>query len=418
MHRLFLTAILVLASLSAQPLKVDVSATSAILMNADTGAILYEKEANVPCYPASITKIATALYVLEKRGQALDELATTTHDSIAQVAPHIKQAYQASHPPYRLEIGGTNIGLRKGDMLSLRILLYGLLLCSGNDAANVIANHVSGDVDRFVQGLNQYLREKNIRNTRFLNPHGLHHPDHRTTAYDMALITKEAMKHPFFRQIVKTTHYNENNRSFIQGNRLLKSGQFYYPKAIGVKTGYTSHAGSTLVAAATHENRTLIAVLLNCSDGNQRYRDAIKLFEIAFKEPLMMRTLFTKDHDHFSLNVKGATSTLEAVLGEDLKLSYYPAEEPKIKPLLKWDAVRLPIQQGQAVGKIELVTDGGKTLKTAPLFATKNVDRTLWKALIDFCAAYKTGLILALLGLMILLALSHYSNIFSRKKMP
>lgn len=414
MRLLSVIFLIIFSPLIAKPLALNVSAKSAILMNADTGAILFEKEAHQPCYPASITKIATALYALEKKGQSLDEKATAVHDCLVTVSSQIKLGSLKNHPPYRLESGGSNIGIRVGEVLPLRALLYGLLLSSGNDAANVIAHHISGGVDSFISELNQFLYAKGIRETLFLNPHGLHHPDHQTTAYDMALITKQALKHSFFREIVKTVRYerphtNKQSQSYlVQTNKLLKPGQHYYPKAIGVKTGFTSEAGYTLVAAAEHEGRTLIAVLLNCPDLNYRYRDAIKLFETAFAEQPIVRTLFAKTDDHFTLEVKGGKSPLEGILREDLKITYFPAEEPHFKTRLCWNDLRLPILQGQEVGRLELMTDKGTILEAKPLYASRNVDKTVWKTFADGCVRFRTPLILLFLSLNVLAGLLYF----------
>src|SRR6185437_6437502 len=143
-----------------------------------------------------------------------------------------------------------------GEEMPLKEYLYGMMVRSGNDAANVIAEYVSGSIPTFMQELNDYLKQIGCLNTTFCNPHGLHHPDHKTTAFDMALLTREAMKNPVFREIVSTVRHKRpktNKRPaavLVQTNRIIKSGtQYYYPKAIGVKTGYHSRAQNTLVAA-------------------------------------------------------------------------------------------------------------------------------------------------------------------------
>jgi len=281
-------------------LKMDMSAKAAILINEETGAVLYEKNAHTPLYPASITKVITALYTLEKKGHALDEEVIATHDAVSAVHPHIRRAHQKGHPPYRLEFGGTHIGIKAGEALNLRTLLYGLMLASGNDAANVIAQHVSGSVPQFMNELNAYVKAKGCKDTVLFTPHGLPHPDHKTTAYDMAKLTRIALQYPVFRDVVKTVAYTrpQTNKQaeseFHQHNALVKPGKFYYPKATGVKTGYTTAGGYTLVASAEDENRKLIAVLLGYEQLQERYKDAIALFEAAFNEPKVTRTLFSK----------------------------------------------------------------------------------------------------------------------------
>src|SRR3989304_627075 len=155
--------------IEGKQLNVEVSAKSAILINADTGAPLFEKNAHLPCYPASITKVATALYTLEKKSSYLDEVVTAPLDAIATVSPVARR--QSGKPPaYRLEFGGTHIGIKAGEELSLRVLLYGLMLPSGNDAANVISHHVSGSIPTFMEEMNSFIRAKGCNETVFYTP--------------------------------------------------------------------------------------------------------------------------------------------------------------------------------------------------------------------------------------------------------
>jgi len=368
----------------AKPLKIDVSAQSAILINAETGAILYEKNAHTHLPPASITKIATALYVLEKKQNFLNELAAAAAPEIVGVASAmLKRTNKTLHPSYRLEPDGTNMAIRVGEKLSLQTLIYGLMLASANDAANVLAHHISGSIPQFLEDLNVYFKEKGFHETHFTNPHGLHDSGHYTTAYDLARITQEAMKNPFFREVVSTVHYpreatnKQPSSILVQHNRLLKRGPFFYPKAIGVKTGYHSDAGHTFVAAAKDENRTLIAVLLNCPDNNSKYKDAIALFEAAFTEAKMARTLFSKQHDTFTRAIRGAKDLVVAGLKEDVSIFYYLSEEPEIKAFLHWQAVEMPLVKNQHLGEVHIVTSQGEILKKAPLFAVNDAEKTL-----------------------------------------
>jgi len=398
-------AFLLAFTLEAAPLKLDVSARTAILMNPDNGAILYEKEPHALAFPASITKVATALYAIEKKGEALDEVAVANHDCITTISSHAKHASYGDHPPYRLESGGTHIGIRLGEALTLKVLLTGLLISSANDAANVIAHHISGDINRFVAELNSFLRSKGAKNTTFMNPSGLHHPHHVTTAYDMALITREALKHPFIRETVKIVRYqrpqtNKQGPSFLlQSNKLLRSGQYYYSKAIGVKTGYTTPAGYTLVAAAEKEGRVLIAVLLGCPDKGSRYRDAMKLFEAAFAEKPLSRVLFSSVYNHFTVDVPGAKKSLEAGLSEDFVLKYFPAEEPHLQAQISWKLLRLPIAEGEEVGRLELLNAEGGVYESKPIFAVRAVEKKWSRSAVDLCSRHRTALLVVFLVL-------------------
>jgi D-alanyl-D-alanine carboxypeptidase (penicillin-binding protein 5/6) len=393
-----------LSVICAKPLKVEVSAPYAILMNADTGAILYAKNIHEKQHPASITKIATALYVLEKRGKELNALLEVSPGALRTIPAYLRQAVDSKHPSYVLEPEGTSMRVVPGERLPLASFLHGLMLCSGNDAANVLAENTSGSIDKFISELNQFLKSKGILETQFTNPHGLHHHEHWTTAYDMALMTKLALKNETFREIVRATKYDcpQSNkqppRTLSQHNKLVKpGGPYFYPKAIGVKTGYVAKAGHTFVGAATHEGRTLIAVLLNCAESQHRFRDSIKLFETAFKEKLQTRVLFAKESDHFSLQVKGAKGPLDAVLKENLALEFYPAEEPAFQAEINWNLCKLPIKSQEMVGHLRLVASG-KILKELPVYAAHDVDQKWWAVVADFCSSNKPLLLALFLG--------------------
>lgn len=383
-------------SLFGKPLKVEVATPSVILINAETGKVLYEKNCHERRYPASITKIVTAFYVLEKHGHELDRVAAATAHALMSVPGHIKQAPDTIHPPYRLEHDGTSMRLRVGEEHNLRTLLYGLMLPSGNDAANVIAEHLGGSIENFMQELNLYLNNHGLLESHFTNPHGLHHKDHWTTAYDMALMTQKALKHPLFREIVKSTKYLcprsslQPARELQQHNRLLRPGAYFYPKATGVKLGYHSKAAGTLVASAQHEGRELIAVLMGCTEKGRVFLDAKRLFEAAFAEKPIRRVLFTKEGDRFSHEVRGAGHLLKAVLKEDLVLEYFPAEESRLRAEIEWSKLKLPVQAGEIVGFLRLVEENGGVLKQLPLLATESLERKWWVAPFDFFKTHKS----------------------------
>ena len=358
-------------------LEIEVSARSSILMNAETGAILYQKHAHLPLYPASITKIATALFVLDEKRPELHQLATVSAEALRIKSP--KAAKEA--PPYWGEVDGTKMGLIKGEALPLEALLHGLMRISGNDAANVLAESFAPSIPDFVEEMNEYLRDLGCLNTQFRNPHGLHHDEHVTTAYDMCLITRKALQIPKFREIVSNVPYykpqtNKQAAGAIkQSNALLKSGKYFYRKAIGVKTGYHAKAMYTLVAAAEHEGRTLIAVLLGCEKREDRYEGAIRLFEKAFAETKEDRTIFTTAH-LFTKEVEGFP--LKAFLQDDLSLSYFPSEEPHCRAFIHWDPLSLPIHAGQKVGQVRLCGEEGALLVARDLYAREGIELPWW----------------------------------------
>lgn len=370
--------------LISKPLDLELFAKGAILINADTGAILFEKNAYEKMFPASITKVATALYVLQGNPD-LEELITAKQEAIASITPQAKRQSNYRSPSYWLETDGTHMGIKKGEMISLNDLLYGLMLVSANDAANVMAQHLRGNIPDFVEDLNQYLLKLGCKNTHFCNPHGLHHPEHVTTAYDMSLVAREAMKIPLFKKIVSTYKYivPETNlqqpRTLVQLNHLLRpSSPYFYPKAIGIKTGNHSISGKTLIGAAKNEERNLIAVILGCSSNADRCKDAHALFEAAFKEQKFNRKLLTKGVQNISKQLVGAKKTLIPYVNEDINYQYFPSEEEQLKLLVKWDIPSLPIHSDQKVGLVQVVNAKKVILKEVPLFATEEIKPSLF----------------------------------------
>jgi serine-type D-Ala-D-Ala carboxypeptidase (penicillin-binding protein 5/6) len=236
-----------------------IGAEAAVLMVANTGRVLYDKNPAGIMYPASTTKIITLITALQ-RGDL---------NSIVTVSPRAARC------------DGSRLELRPGDRLTLRDLLYGMMLVSGNDAAEAVAEHIAGSVPAFVGMMNAQAEKMGAVRTHFSNPHGLPDPiNHFTTAYDMALITANAMRNPEFARIVSTSQYtvafrNRPEVRVFNTNRLLN----VYQGANGVKTGYTDAAGDCLVAAAKRRDVQLIAVLLN---DDTRWSDAPKLLDYGF----------------------------------------------------------------------------------------------------------------------------------------
>jgi D-alanyl-D-alanine carboxypeptidase (penicillin-binding protein 5/6) len=377
----FIYSFFVVFDLMAEPLKFEIRGEAAILMNAQSGAILFEDQAFTPHYPASTTKVATALYALKLRGEQLEMSIIAEQDSLVSVTQEAKR--KSPHlPAYWLEPDGMHIGIKKGEILNLRTLLEGMLIPSGNDAANVIAQALGPTIPSFIEGLNTYLKEIGCQKTHFCNPHGLHDPQHETTAYDLALIACEALKIPVFCDIVSQTRFlrpKTNKQSpvtFLQTNRLLRPGKFHYSKAIGIKTGYHAKAKKTFIGAARVDGRTLVVVLLGYQNRHEIFEDAIKLFETAFNQPKVQRTYLKAGPQNFNLNLPKANHSLRTYLTEPLNLEYYPAEDPQAKCLLYWYSLSLPILKDQQVGELQLISAKGNLLQKVPLLALENVQLT------------------------------------------
>lgn len=365
-----------------EKLALSINAEAGILMNADTGVILFEKNIHDLHYPASTLKIATALYALQNASDQLDDMVTADQDCIGTVKEEAIRKSNYTLAPHLLIPDGSHIGIKRGETLSLRDLFYGMLVASGDDAANVIAKHVGGTIPDFMKGMNTYVKQLGCQSTIFYNPHGLHHPKQQTTAYDLANLTREALKNPIFREMVATVRYTrpktnkQESSILVQTNRLLRNGPYFYSKAIGVKTGYYSLAGHNLVAAATDGDRTLIAVLLKENERKDIFIDAKKMFEAAFSQPKVQRTLLHKGKQKFEYDLPGAETPLSCYIKENFVLEYYPAEEPAIQCLLIWDKnLRLPIKKNQRLGEI-LVKKELVLLQKIPIYSMENANFT------------------------------------------
>lgn len=360
--------------------ELDLKSEVVLLINQDTGKILYEQRAHEPFAPASITKIATALYALKELGEDLNEVVEADQDCIGSITAEMQKGMDYRHPAHWLVIGGTHMSIAKGNKLSLEELFYGMMLISANDCSNIIAKYVSGSIKQFMIDLNDYLEQIGCKKTRFQNPHGLHFPNHYTTAYDMGLITKEALKYPFFQKIFSTEKYvrpskeKEKDNTIWSSNMLLRNGHhLYYPHVIGGKTGKHSEAKNSLVAQAELDGRRLIAVLMQCPVLNDVFVDAKKLFKAAFQETLTEEVYLQKGSQPFKQEIHGAKKTLKTFLKEDIKLSYFPSEKPNVKGEIHWHAERAPIAKGDVVATLILKDENEQILKKTLLYAQNKV---------------------------------------------
>ena len=256
MKRLLAAAAALLLCLNILPTAhgIGTSAGSAILMEAESGRVLYEQDAGRPRLIASVTKLMTALVALES-GHPLEEKVTVREEDT------------------RTE--GSSLYLRSGEELRLETLLYGLLLQSGNDAALAVARHCGGTVENFVAEMNRRAARLGMTNSSFANPSGLNAEGHCSTARDLALLARACLKNETLAAIASTRSVTLEGRSFVNHNKLL----WRYEGCVGLKTGYTEKAGRTLVSAAERDGMTLIAVTLDDPDD---WRDHAALFDWGF----------------------------------------------------------------------------------------------------------------------------------------
>ena len=247
-------------SVEASSLAPTISAEGAILINAEDGSVIYEKNADKRLYPASTTKIMTALISLE----IMDEIN-------AELDSEIKVPKEA------VGIEGSSLYLKEGEIITAEELLYGTMLQSGNDAATALAISLGGNMSNFVEKMNKKAVELGCRETNFVNPSGLFDKDHYTTARDLALISKAAMETQAFRKIVSSKNWSSDTtgRLFTNKNKTIAE----YDGATGVKIGYTKKSGRTLVASAKRGDTELIVVVLNAPNW---FQDAYALLDYGF----------------------------------------------------------------------------------------------------------------------------------------
>ena len=390
-----------------------VHAEAYILMDAKTKEVLAEKNAYQTRFPASVTKVATAAYALKKESQ-LDYIIVAQRKDLGSILPEKKVKAKYSFPSYWIEFASSHIGLKVGEKVPFRDLYYGMMLESGNDAANVIASFVSGSVPKFMDELNEYLKEIGCQNTNFNNPHGLHHPEHTTTAYDLALMAREGLKNPFFRQVVSTLKHEKeaSNKQkatkFFQSNRLLKKGSYHYSKAIGVKTGYTTKARHTFIAAAEDNGKTLICVLLKNKKAKFNYEDAIRLFDYGFQEKKEWMTVFRQGkQDKIALHLSDLDKKVSVLLKDNVKIHTYPSYEQNIKAIVNWHSLSLPITKGTVIGDLIIKDINQETLASAPILANESVYPTFKQrvANINFWAEANQSLIFSLMFMCVLFSL-------------
>lgn len=333
----------------------SIYSSNCILMEASTGRILYAKDAQEIVFPASTTKIMTAILTLENC--ELTDIATVSHDAIFSVPASYSHA-----------------SLKEGEELTIEQLLNVLLIPSANDAANVLAEHISGSVDDFAVLMNEKAKEIGCLNTHFVNPNGVHNEEHTTTAYDLALMGRYAMQNSTFRSIVKksryslpaTNKYDKTDRIFNTTNDLLRENNstakdnYYYEYATGIKTGYTTDAGSCIVASAKKDNMEVIAVVLGGSttkDGlSERNLDCITLFDYAF-ENYSMQTVQEKNNVLEEITVRGATSDtrkLNVLVKDDIAILLSSEENTQnLEPEITYrDNLKAPLSANEVIGKI------------------------------------------------------------------
>ncbi|WP_167957635.1 D-alanyl-D-alanine carboxypeptidase family protein [Anaerosporobacter faecicola] len=298
----------------------NLTSDAAILMDASSGFVLYEKNANKENYPASITKIMTTLLALENC--SLNEIVTFSHNAV-----------------FSIESGSTHIARKEGEQLTMEQCLYAVMLASANEVSNAVAEHVAGSIDAFADMMNAKAKELGCKNTHFVNANGLHNDNHYTSPYDMALISQAALKNDTFRKITATKSYvipktNKSDQEFpmanhqqlLLGYKLTKK----YDACIGGKTGYTNAARNTLVSFAEKDGITLICVVMKSTPTDQ-YKDTIRLFDFGFDN---YQAYSVEDEDGLSATDNSMLFTrFNSILDSNSPLLYTDATSSYILPV-------------------------------------------------------------------------------------
>lgn len=383
-------------------LALDVSADipAAIIINPATGRVLFERNAHESKYPASTTKIATLGFILNKLKPNLKEKVYVSQGAVRVIADaeKAKGGYRV-YPSYLQEARGTSAGLPADIQVSIEDLLYGAMLPSGNDACNVLAEHFGSvalgnklqpngnqnandkttvAIQTFIDELNLYVQSIGCKNTFFTNPHGLFHPDHATTAFDLVLLARDALKHPLFRTIVSCSGYETDvyvkgkRLVYRQQNKLLKPGPLYCEYATGVKTGHLARAKHCLVASCKNNNRELIGVFLKCPDRRMMFMEMKRLMDQLMQEEPVQKAVLKPGPLSLQLHVDEIDKSIGCYCDQEYLVSYYPSEEPKVKACVVWENVVPPIERGQIVGTLRLI-EGEEEIASIPLRATESV---------------------------------------------
>lgn len=376
-----------------------------VLIDEKTGKVLFTKNSDQLVSSASTTKIAATLYASKLLlGKPLDTIIEAPLESLLIAPKALKKKNNYQGKPYLLEPDGVTFHIRKSEKLSIMTLLEGMMIYSANDAANVVAHFLGdGSIERFTAGMNAQLRAIGCTKTTYHNPHGLHYPGHLSTAYELALMTREALKDPLIQKLYSATIVNrpKTNKNapmlLYTNNALSLEGKFHYPYCTGGKTGYIEDAGYCLVASADNGKRSLIAVILGCKKREHRFLDAIELFNQAFSEPLLKRKIFHAEDAFFKFEDSRCNEQPELCLKEDLFVEYYPSVNPEIKTEVKLFGKNAPYKMGCELGELVVFLDEEKVL-TVPLFARKDYPLKWQSAASLFLKSYSLLIICSFVG--------------------
>jgi len=354
----------------------DIQSPAAILMDADSGVIIYSRNMNDRYYPASITKIMTSLLAIEMADGDFNQRVHFSHSAVNSIP-----------------LGAAHISMGAGDTLSLREALMGHMLVSANEVSNAIGEHFSVTTEEFSRLMSARAGELGATNTNFTNPHGLHGANHYTTALDMALVMREAIQHPEFIDIISTqsfqvppTERSPQPRNLNQQHRMTQPGHYFFREyVVGGKTGFTTPARNTLVTYARRDGIGLIAVVLHNDGAARSYEDTAKLFEFGFN---MFGQIMIFDASDFSYQISVVEPMEGGSIAETAMIDVYARENVLMnlpinlqaqdirREVVLPDYLNPPVLEGDRVGSIRLMYMNSE-LATVPLFAANEAFSSL-----------------------------------------
>ncbi|GGE54494.1 D-alanyl-D-alanine carboxypeptidase family protein [Priestia taiwanensis] len=338
-------------------------ASSAVVIEQDTGNILYEKNSNQALPPASMTKIMTMLLIM---------------DQIESGKLTLEEKVRASE--YAASMGGSQIFLEVGEEMTVDELLRGIAIASGNDASMAMAERIAGSEEAFVKMMNEKAQELGLKNTKFQNPTGLPAKDHYSSAYDMAIMGRELLKYPLITKYTGTYegYLRENtDRKFwlVNTNKLVK----FYPGVDGLKTGFTGEAKYCLTATAKKGNMRVISVVMGAQTSKERNAQVSKLLDFAFNT-YETKQLYEKGQLVQKIKVsKGEKEELPLVAEYNVSLLLRKGEkgEHLTQEVKKKDSVRAPVKKGDELGTL-VVKNKNKVVSEIPLIASEDVQEASW----------------------------------------
>jgi len=355
-----------LGSSSSYAAPIELTAKSAIVMDARTGKVLYARDAESKRYPASTTKMMTLIVALEHGN--LDEMVTTSQNASSTE--------------------GSSLWLSPGEQLKLMDMLYGIMLISGNDATVAVAEHISGSVEKFAKLMTEKAHAIGATNTNFTNSSGLPDPNHITTAHDLAKIAAYGYKNPIFSQIVSTQKKiipwpgKDHDRELYNENKML----WLFDGGNGVKTGYTDAAGRCLVSAAKRNDIQLVAVVL---DSDHMWDDSIALLDYGFQQ-LQPMTLFNKGDILKTVKVTdGKSDAVKLITSDNMIVPISSDDKEQFRTIIDAPAkIEAPVVAGQKLGVARILYKDTE-IGIVDLIATETVERKtffgmLWGSVWNF----------------------------------